>query len=183
MVTNQPNRKSVMAIRLKPAFAVLLLACALSLACKTQPPASSNPNSSGWTLNDDRHVSLSEYKGKVVLLDFYATWCEPCRLETPHLVKMDQQYGPQGLQIIGLNVGGDEDRDKIPEYARDLGIQYQLGFPDDELFDAYLSNNRNIPQALVFDRDGRMVKRFVGYNESIREELEHAVQTSLASGQ
>ena len=117
------------------------------------------------------------------MLDFYATWCEPCRAQTPHLVKMQRQYVEQGLQVIGLNVGGDEDRDKVPGYARELGIQYPLGFPDDELFDAYLSNNGDIPQALVFGRDGRLVKRFVGYNEAAGRELERVVQSSLAAGQ
>lgn len=116
------------------------------------------------------------------MLDFYATWCEPCRAQTPHLIKMQRQYGGQGLQVIGLNVGGDDDRVKVPGYAKELGIQYPLGFPDDELFDAYLSDNENIPQALIFDRDGRMVKRFVGYNEAVGQELERIVQASLAAG-
>jgi thiol-disulfide isomerase/thioredoxin len=132
-------------------------------------------------LDNDQHARLSDYKGKVVVLDFYATWCEPCRAQTPHLIKMQRQYGGQGLQVIGLNVGGEDDRDKVPGYAKELGIQYPLGFPDDELFDAYLSDNENIPQALIFDRDGRMVKRFVGYNEAVGQELERIVQTSLAT--
>src|SRR6266550_235979 len=65
------------------------------------PPASAH----GWTLSNNQRMTLANYKGKVVLLDFYATWCGPCRAETPDLVRLQQQYGDQGFQIIGLNVG------------------------------------------------------------------------------
>ena len=134
----------------------------------------------GWTLDNNQRAKLSDYKGKVVVLDFYATWCEPCRAETPRLVELQRQYTAQGLQVIGLNVGGEEDREQVPEFAKQFGIQYPLAFPDDELADGYLGDNQNIPQALVFDRNGNMVKRFVGYSESSGAELERVVKASLS---
>jgi thiol-disulfide isomerase/thioredoxin len=118
----------------------------------------------------------------VVLLDFYATWCEPCRAETPHLVQLQKQYAAQGLQIIGLNVGGADDRELVPGYAKEFGIQYPLAFPDDELADSYLADNQNIPQAFLFDRNGNLIKRFVGYSENSGVELERLVKASLTSG-
>jgi thiol-disulfide isomerase/thioredoxin len=134
----------------------------------------------GWTLENNQRAKLADYKGKVVVLDFYATWCEPCRFETPHLVQLQRQYGTQGLQVIGLNVGGEEDRDKVPDYARDFGVQYPLGIPDDELVDAYLSEDQNIPQAFVFDREGILIRRFVGFTEEGGMELAQLVQDSLS---
>ena len=116
-----------------------------------------------------------------MVLDFYATWCEPCREETPHLVQMQQQYEQQGLQVIGLNVGGEDDPAKIPTYASEFGIKYPLGLPDDALVEKYLSDNQNIPQAFIFDRDGRLVKRFVGYNDNVEREIERLVQLYLGS--
>ncbi len=116
----------------------------------------------------------------MVVLDFYATWCEPCRAETPHLVQLQKQYAAQGLQIIGLNVGGADDRAEVPAYAKEFGIQYPLAFPDDEFADAYLGDNQNIPQAFVFDRDGNLVKRFVGYSETSGAELDGVVRASLS---
>jgi thiol-disulfide isomerase/thioredoxin len=142
------------------------------------PPASTH----GWTLANNQRMTLANYKGKVVLLDFYATWCEPCRAETPHLVRLQQQYADQGLQIIGLNVGGEDDRAEVPAYAKEFSIQYPLAFPEDEFADDYLSDNQNIPQTFLFDRNGNLVKRFVGYSEDSGAEIERLVQSSLTSG-
>jgi thiol-disulfide isomerase/thioredoxin len=146
-------------------------------------PATAGPASSayGWTLENSQRVKLSDYQGKVVVLDFYATWCEPCRAETPHLVKMQQQYGPQGLQVIGLNVGGEDDLAEVPAFAKEFSIPYPLGTPEDEFVDEYLSDNQNIPQSFVFDRNGRMVKRFVGFNNQVEQDIETAVQASLGA--
>jgi len=135
-----------------------------------------------WSVGNNAAAKLSDYKGKVVVLDFYATWCEPCRAETPQLVQMQKDYGTGGLQVIGLNVGGDEDRPKVPAFAREFGIEYPLGFPDDNLVDQYLTDNQNIPQAFVFDRNGELVKRFIGYSSSSGAELERIVKGALAAG-
>lgn len=159
------------------AFTALLLLPALS-ACtrRTAGPM-------GWTLDNNQRSQLSDFKGKVVVLDFYATWCEPCRVETPHLVAMQRQYAEKGLQIIGLNVGGEDDRAQVPAFAKEFAVQYPLGYPDDELVDTYLSDNENIPQAFVFDRSGKLVKRFIGYNEERRRELERVVLATLTQSQ
>jgi thiol-disulfide isomerase/thioredoxin len=135
-----------------------------------------------WAVGNNQAAKLSDYKGKVVVLDFYATWCEPCRAETPRLVQMQKDYGQSGLQVIGLNVGGDDDREKVPAFAKEFGIEYPLGFPDDSLVDQYLTDNQNIPQAFVFDRNGDLVKRFIGYSSSSGAELERMVKGAVTAG-
>ncbi len=162
-------------IKPKTAVTMLLLALVLSSCSKraTGPPM-------GWTLENNQRAQLADFKGKVVVLDFYATWCEPCRAETPHLVALQKQYAEKGLQIIGLNVGGDDDRAEVPAFAKEFAVQYPLGYPDDALVETYLGDNENIPQAFVFDRSGKLVKRFIGYNEERRQELERVVQAALA---
>jgi cytochrome c biogenesis protein CcmG/thiol:disulfide interchange protein DsbE len=134
----------------------------------------------GWTVANAHHVRLADSKDKVIVLDFYATWCEPCRYSIPHLVDLQKRYGPQGLQIVGLNVGGPEDVEQIPSFAREFRIQYQLGIPDAELEDL-MSDQPAIPQTFVIDRHGVIFKRFVGYDDSMGAELESAIQTSLAT--
>ena len=166
-------------------------ACKRSNAPQIKPTSASSPATTiderlgtyAWTLDNKQRAKVSDYLGKVVLVDFYATWCEPCRAETPHLVKMQQQYAAQGLQVVGLNVGGEDDRAEVPKYVKEFGIQYPLGFPDDELVEAYLGDNENIPQTFVFDRSGKLVKRFTGYSEEAGAELDRVVQTSLTQSQ
>jgi thiol-disulfide isomerase/thioredoxin len=176
-------------------------ACLVVLAACRQPSANSNqsppvvsaqPPTSypmppkgahadlGWTTASEQHVRLSDYQNKVVVLDFYATWCEPCRDSIPHLVALQHRYGPEGLQVIGLNVGGSADLEEVPAFARELHIQYQLGNPDRELANLYMGDEGAIPLTVVLDRQGRQVKRFVGYDESVDQELEEIIQKSLA---
>lgn len=118
-----------------------------------------------------------------MLLDFYATWCEPCRDEMPRLVALHQRLESQGLQIIGLNVGGADDYEQVPEFAKEFGIQFPLAIPDDEFVDEYLGINQNIPQTIVIDRQGGVIKHYIGYSEESAEELDRVIQTTLAQTQ
>jgi thiol-disulfide isomerase/thioredoxin len=157
-------------------LAFVLTACVIAAGCSRQPAGRG-----GWALDNNQRAALSDYKGKVVVLDFYATWCEPCRAETPHLVRLQNEFGPKGLQVIGLNVGGDEDREKVPAYAKEFNIQYPLAYPDDDLVTKYLSDNENIPQSFVFDRNGNLLKRFVGYSSRSAVELDTVIRTAVES--
>jgi thiol-disulfide isomerase/thioredoxin len=134
----------------------------------------------GFTLLDNRHTQLSDYAGQVVVLDFYATWCPPCRAETPHLVQLQRRYGQQGLRVIGLNVGGPDDRAQVPAFVEEYGIQYALGFPDTGMTELYLSDDDSIPQAFIYDRKGRLVKRFISYDETVPAEMESVIKKALA---
>jgi cytochrome c biogenesis protein CcmG/thiol:disulfide interchange protein DsbE len=145
------------------------------------PPTKTANSEMGWVIADSQHIRLSDYKDKVVVLDFYATWCEPCRESVPHLVKLQQRYGERGLQIVGLNVDGPEDYERVPGFAREFKIQYQLGVPDPELEDLYMGDNSAIPQTFILDRNGAVLKQFTGFDESMAEELESAIQSSLAA--
>ncbi|MGB8509043.1 MAG: TlpA disulfide reductase family protein, partial [Pyrinomonadaceae bacterium] len=134
-----------------------------------------------WTMLDGRREGLADYRGQVVVLDFYATYCPPCREEIPHLVALQRRFGPQGFKVVGLNVGGVEDQAKVSDYVKSLGIQYQLANPDDELTSTLLADNDVIPQTFVFDRAGKLVDHFVGFDEEVSGRLEDAVQTALAT--
>ena len=143
--------------------------------------ATSTAAAQSWTLLDGRRVRASDYKGKVLVLDFWATYCPPCREEVPHLVALQKRYAAQGLNVVGLNVGGDDDRPKVPGFVQEFKISYPLGYPDDAMAAIVFADTDAIPQTYVFDRNGRLVKRFAGYDPAIAEGLENAVQTALAS--
>lgn len=142
------------------------------------PPSSSLANM-GWELADGNHSVFSEYKGKVLILDFYATWCLPCRDSIPHLIGLQKKYEGQGLQVVGLNVGGPGDDQLVPAFAKEFGIQYPLAQPDEDLASFLLAGQDAIPQTFVFDRQGQLVQRFIGFGSSTGTYLDSAVETAL----
>jgi thiol-disulfide isomerase/thioredoxin len=178
-------------IRIVPIIAgALVLAAGYSCGWRTEPRATTGADTNtdvsklaGWELSDGTRTRISDFKGKVVLIDFYATWCDPCRRETPHLVALHQKYQSQGLEIIGLNVGGEDDYGEVPEYQQSFGIQYRLGIPDDELVEQLLGDNGNIPQTFVINRRGQLVRHFVGFSETRAPELERLIESELQSPQ
>ncbi len=143
------------------------------------PPVGANDASVAWTLNDGRRARLADYRGQVVVLDFYATWCAPCREEIPHLASLQMRFGREGLQVIGLNVGGEEDRPKIPAFAEELGINYQLATPSQAAVDLFMGGDTTIPQTLIFSRTGELLRHFTGYDAQARRELETAIAEAI----
>lgn len=133
-----------------------------------------------WTQLDGRRAGLEDFRGQVVILDFWATYCPPCREEIPHLVRLQRQFGPQGLNVIGLNVGGQEDRPRVPDFVKLYGIQYQLAEPDDETVRLFLANDNIIPQTFVLDRQGKIVLHIVGYDGDAAAQLDEAVANALS---
>ena len=144
------------------------------------PPVETNSlNNMGWTDSNGKRSLFSEYKGKVLVLDYYATWCTPCRKSVPHLIGLQKKHGDEGLQVIGLNVGGPEDLEKVPGFARELGIQYPLAVPDEDLVAFMLSDESSIPQTFVFDREGLLVERVIGFSAAAGARIDAAVENAL----
>ena len=135
----------------------------------------------GWELADGKRSVFSEYKGKVLVLDFYATWCVPCRDSVPHLIGLQKRYQEQGLSVVGLNVGGPDDEREVPRFAKEFGIQYTLAKPDEQLVSFLLSDINAIPQTFVFDRQGKLVERLIGFGKGSGKQLDEAVETALQS--
>lgn len=134
-----------------------------------------------WTSSDDRVEKLSDLAGKAVILDFWATYCEPCKREIPHLNALIARYGANNLHIVGLNVGGEEDRPKIPAFVASTKIDYAIAFPEDALTNFIFAERSDIPQTAIFDRKGRMVKKIVGFSPEIQKELDAAVEQAISS--
>lgn len=127
-------------------------------------------------------VKLSELvKGKVVVIDFWATWCGPCIKEIPNLVALQQNYGHKGVEVIGLSIE-DPARDKelVANAVNDFKINYRVGFASDSLFGAF-TNSRVIPQTFVFSKDGVLVKHIRGGGPSVSSLLKEGVEKALSS--
>ena len=124
---------------------------------------------------------LGDLKGKAVILDFWATYCAPCKEEIPHLNSLIAKHGPENLHIVGLNVGGDEDRGAIPKFTAITKIDYAIAFPEDELSRVIFSESSVIPQTAVFNRKGDLIKKITGFSPAIQKELDAAVEQALKS--
>ncbi len=140
-------------------------------------PPSKNIEELGWTKFDSTTEKLKDYRGKVVILDFWATYCPPCIEEIPHLALLQSQN--KDLQVIGLHVGGDDDRPKVPEFVDKLKINYTLAYPDNELMLTLLGDDTAIPQTVVFDKNGKMLTKIVGFGELAKKNLDETVATAL----
>jgi thiol-disulfide isomerase/thioredoxin len=151
------------------------------LPASNQTAPTANLKDLGWQLQSGKNQKLSDLKGKVVVLDFWATYCPPCLEEIPHLVELQNKNKKNGLAVIGLNVGGDEDKSSIPKFVKKLNIKYDLGYPDEDLVTSLFGETDNIPQTFVFDRSGKLVKHVIGYGSEIKEELDMAIQRALAN--
>jgi cytochrome c-type biogenesis protein len=132
-----------------------------------------------WTGFEGNVQKLKDLNGKVVILDFWATYCKPCIEEIPHLMQLQSQYGDD-LRVIGLHVGGEEDRPKVPEFVERLKITYMLAYPEDALTAYIFGQQTAIPQTAVFDRSGKLVKKITGFDQKIRVELDEAVAAAAA---
>jgi thiol-disulfide isomerase/thioredoxin len=142
-------------------------------------PLPKNVDSLGWQTFDDRQIKLGEMKGKVTVLDFWATYCKPCLEEIPHLVSLQEKYKAQNFEVVGLHVGGDDDRPKVPEFVEKLKMNYTLAYPEDDLTNALFGGNSAIPQTFVFGRDGKLIKKIVGFDGERKAALDEAIEEAI----
>ena len=134
-----------------------------------------------WTDESDRVSKLYDLKGKAVIMDFWATYCEPCKREIPHLNSLLAKYGSENLHIIGLNVGGEEDRPKIPRFIETTKVDYPIAFPESELSNFVFAAQSDIPQTLIIDREGKIVSKIIGFGPTQQKDLDAAVEQATKS--
>jgi len=125
-----------------------------------------------WTLKDvdGQTVSSADFQGKVVLIDFWATWCPPCRKMIPGLIELQKEYGGQGFQVVGISLdeGG---ASVVQAFNKNLGVNYTSLLADGAVVEAF-GGIRSIPTSFLIDQDGRIVARHVGYVPAKRLESE-----------
>ncbi len=132
-----------------------------------------------FTLNDldERPVKLSDFRGKAVLLNFWATWCGPCRIEMPWFVDFQKQYGPQGLQIVGIAMD-DSGKDAVVKFTKEMNVNYVVLQGKEAIGDAY-GGIPGLPTTFFIDRNGKIVDVAPGLVS--RSEIEDAIKKSLAA--
>ena len=112
-------------------------------------------------------IKLSNYDGKVLVVNLWATWCTPCRVETPELVNLYKENRARGLEIVGLSTENPEaSAEKVRQFVQDFEVNYRIGWATPEVAITLMQGRDAIPQSFVIARDGRVIKRFVGFNPS-----------------
>jgi peroxiredoxin len=123
-------------------------------------------------------VRLSEFKGKIVLLDFWATWCAPCQEEISDFVQLQKQYADKGVTVLGIALD-DEGVAVVEPFARKLGVNYPLVIGNTQVAARY-GGIQALPTAFLIGRDGKILKTVVGARD--KSEWEQIIQTSLRQG-
>lgn len=126
---------------------------------------------------DGRRVKLSDYRGKAILLNFWATWCSPCKVEMPWFVDLQKKYGNDGLVILGVAMD-DSEAPKIAQFATEMGVNYPVLLGTDKVSEDY-GNVEFLPTSFYIDRDGKIVGKGTGLLG--RGEIEDNVRKALAS--
>ena len=126
---------------------------------------------------DGRRIKLSDYRGKAVLLNFWATWCEPCKVEMPWFVDLQKKYGSDGLVILGVAMD-DTETPTIAKFASEMGVNYPVLLGTDKVSEDY-GNVQYLPTSFYIDRSGRIVGKGTGLLG--RSDVEENVQKALTS--
>lgn len=128
---------------------------------------------------DGKNVSLADYRGKAVLVNFWATWCAPCKLEMPWLIALHTKYAGQGFEILGISEDDPGSRE-IEPFARKIGVNYPVLQSDEKVADKYHTDL--LPMSYFVGRDGKVVEQIAGLPDS-KDEIEAAIRQALGTGQ
>lgn len=126
-------------------------------------------------------IKLSDYSGKVLLVNLWATWCGPCRNETPELVKLNKEFQGRGVEIVGLSTENPEaSAQSVKEFVREHNVDYRIGWATPEVALTLMQGRESIPQSFIITRDGKIMKRFIGFSPAIVPQLRQALEDALA---
>lgn len=141
------------------------------------PPAPSAIMQADIKLLDGTTFKLQDKKGKVMLVNLWATWCIPCVAEMPHIVEMQEKFKDKGFEVIGLD-SDDESKEQIEAFAAKQKLNYQLGWADGALMSEFIKITRlqGIPQSILINREGQLTGIFTGGGPSTVNKLKETVE-------
>ena len=157
-------------------------ACGRDDGPRARPPEIGQPAPAYQTVSiAGDSVSLAQKRGRVVLLNVWATWCHPCREEIPILQALHERYAARGLDLIGVSVDARGEEDTIQQFARDFNMTYPLWLdPDERVQSTFLAIG--VPATFLIDRDGVLRWRHVGPVRANDTTLVHALERALVGG-
>jgi len=156
-----------------------MLYLGLHMAGRPRPHLTQATLAPDFTLEslDGKSVRLSDLRGKAVLLNFWATWCVPCKIEMPWFVDLQREYGAQGLQIVGVAMD-DASNEDIAKFAKDMGVNYPILIGKEAVGDQY-GGIPALPETFFIGRDGKIVDKILGLKGKgdIEEDIRRTLDT------
>ena len=128
-------------------------------------PAACRPLPAVFQSLDGKTFRLSDFKDKTVVLDIWATWCGPCRMDVPHLVEMAKEYEKKGVQVIGLTTENPQtDEEKVRDFVKEFKINYKIGWATAAVAQPLMQGSMSIPQTFVIGPGGKILVKYRGYS-------------------
>jgi thiol-disulfide isomerase/thioredoxin len=126
-------------------------------------------------------IKLSSYSGKVLLVNLWATWCGPCRMETPELVKLHKEFQDRGVEMVALSTEDpDASEQSVSDFVREFKVDYHVGWANRDVALTLMQGRGSIPQSFIIAPDGRILKRFIGFNpQATPAQLKQALEDAL----
>jgi cytochrome c biogenesis protein CcmG/thiol:disulfide interchange protein DsbE len=164
-------------------FVISLVLVSCSKSDSTSPVVASvelNSTAPDFTLKDisGRSISLSDYKGKVVLLEFWATWCPPCKASIPGLIELQKKYEQKGFSVVGLSIDTDTDAsEKVRQFSVSNSINYPVLLSNETTPKTY--NVISIPTSFLIGKDGIIMDIYRGYSEELDSKVSAQIEKLL----
>ena len=157
----------------------LCLGLIFLLPCCGREKESSFPLAPDFTLKtlDGREITLSALRGEVILLDFWATWCSPCRESIPHLIRLYKTYQKKGVEVIGINMDK-RDMETVRQFAMSMEIPYPVVVSLEKVEKDY--GVTSLPSAIIIDKRGRIRGKYRGFTSEIATQMTTTVQELLS---
>jgi peroxiredoxin len=145
----------------RPLVVSIIVLAVLTGCTRSDERSAASGTAPNFKLQDvnGRSVQLSDYQGKPVVLDFWATWCQPCRDSIPGMAKLQKDYADKGLVILAISLDGGAVED-VRSFQKEQGMNYTVLMGTEEVASQY--SVRTIPMMVVLDRTGKIQKRFIG---------------------
>jgi peroxiredoxin len=182
----EPRRRGTLVLLLAVALVAGGSGAWVALSRGSRDPLRSGAHAPGFelpSLGGDLE-SLARYRGRVLFVNFWATWCAPCREEAPALQKLYEQLRPEGFSVLAVSIDDPAARPKVEAFAEQLGLKFPILLdPDQRVYRAY--QVFGVPETFLIDKEGRVVERFIGpknwddgrYERAIRQLLQIAPST------
>jgi peroxiredoxin len=126
-------------------------------------------------------VSLSDFEGKVVLLDFWATWCPPCKASIPNMNKLYEKYNEKGFEIIGVsvdNIRNIQDQAKVKNFVKRYSMKYSVVYVENSMRQKY-GGIPSVPTVFIINRQGEVVSKYTGYSPELEKKMEATINALL----